>query len=198
MGYCEDLNERIRLLRNIKYDNLKRMDELLLDENVREFLQLYKNNEEINKSIDSKERELIHLRFVTCQHAYVITDISMNNGQVPIYKCVKCGLTNESVVKDNSLSLKYPFSLMGNIFKDSFRNSYLIYDDVIDIPFEEIAKIYEIITNEYPNINLLELREKIKYETSIIKKLLSREKEGKTIEQDETALNKKLTRQEIK
>ena len=88
MGYYEDLNERIKLLRKIKYDNSKRMDELLLDENVREFLQLYKNNEEINKSIDTKERELIHFRFETCQHAYVITDISMKKGQIPIYKWV--------------------------------------------------------------------------------------------------------------
>ncbi len=174
MEYCEELNSKISVLRDMKLDVLNKMNELLLDEKVREFLSLYEENEKLGKLIDKNERELLHHKFETCNHAYVMTDISFINGQTPIYKCVKCGLTNESSVRGNEMSLVYPFSLMGSIFEDTFHKSSLIYDGLGDVDFEEIAKIYEIVTSEYPDISLNELRDKIKNEVSILKKMLSK------------------------
>lgn len=168
----EKLSEEVDMLWSLKRENDTKMEILLEDPKVREFLNLYKNNEEVSKLIDKKQRELLHHKFETCNHAYVMTDVSMINGYTPIYKCVKCGLTNESAVRSNQSLLSYPYSLMGDIFEQTFHKSVLIYDGLCDVPFEEIAKIYEIVTNEYPNISLLELRERIKREVSLIRGLL--------------------------
>lgn len=167
-------NEEIDMLWELKRENNAEMEILLEDPKVREFLNLYKNNEELSTLIDKKSRELLHHKFETCNHAYVMTDVSMINGYTPIYKCVKCGLTNESVVRGNQLSLSYPYSLMGDIFEQTFHKSVLIYDGLSDVPFEEIAKIYEIVSSEYPDISLIELREKIKKEVAVIKSLLKK------------------------
>ncbi len=166
------LNNEIEMLWKLKRKNDGEIEILLQDPKVREFLNLYKNNEEVSKLIDKKQRELLHHRFETCNHAYVMTDVSMANGYTPIYKCVKCGLTNESLVRGNQVSLSYPYSLMGDIFEQTFHKSVLIYDGLNDVPFEEIAKIYEIVTTEYPNISLIELRENIKREVSVIREML--------------------------
>ena len=109
------LNDDIEMLWKIKRENDDKMEALLKDPKVSEFLNLHKNNEELRKIIDKKRRELLHHRFETCNHAYVMTDISLVNGNSPIYKCVKCGLTNESAVKGNPVSLSYSYSLMGDI-----------------------------------------------------------------------------------
>ena len=58
---------------------------------------------------------------------------------------------------------------------------------------DEIAKIYEVVTCEYPNINLLELREKIKKEASVIKIMLSRRMDESVTKTQESVLAKKLT-----
>ena len=174
MIFDEELNNKISTLVNMRKQNHKKICELLLDENVREFYELLKSNEELSKSIDSKERELLHHKFETCNHAYVMTDISMVNGENHIYKCVKCGLTNENLVRGDERVLSYPYSLMGTIFCETFHKSILIYDGLNDIPFEEIAKIYEVIVSEYPDISLLELRDKIKKEASLIKQMINK------------------------
>lgn len=168
------LNDEIEMLWKIKRENDDKMEDLLKDPKVSEFLNLYKNNEELSKIIDKKRRELLHHRFETCNHAYVMTDISLVNGNSPIYKCVKCGLTNESAVKGNPVSLSYPYSLMGDIFEHTFYKSVLIYDGLCDVPFEEVAKIYEIVINEYPNIGLTELRNHIRREVSVIRNMLKK------------------------
>ena len=70
---------------------------------------------------------------------------------------------------------------MGDIFEQTFHKSVLIYDGLSDVPFEEIAKIYEIVSSEYPDISLIELREKIKKESLY---LTDEYKELSTIEKE--------------
>lgn len=168
------LSEELDVLWKLKRNNDSRIDAFLEDPRIREFLNLYQSNEEIRKAIEIKTQQYIVEKMSECNHAYVITEVvPFENGKSSkVYKCVKCGLTNEYDVKGMSDVVDSPKCIMGDIYKDTFLNSILIYDEIIDIPFEEIAKIYEIVTTEYPNISLIELREKIQREVSVIRGML--------------------------
>lgn len=168
------LSDELDVLWKLKRDNDSKIDAFLEDPRIREFLNLYQSNEEIRKAIEVKTKQYVVSKMETCDHAFVVTEVvPFENGKTSkVYRCVKCGLTNEYEVKDMSDLVDYPKSVMEEIYKDTFLNSVLIYDEVIDIPFEEIAKIYEVVTSEHPYIGLYELRERIKKEVALIKGML--------------------------
>lgn len=170
------LKDELDTLLNIKRENDRQIEEYLKDERIRQFLSLYNGNEELRNLINAKNLEYMVANMKTCNHAFVVTEVvpQKNGTESRVFKCVKCGLTNEHEVKDRSLLVSYPESIMGMIFKDTFLNSILIYDDVLDIPFEEISKIYDIIIEENPYIGIYELRRKVLNEVCVIRRMLKK------------------------
>lgn len=168
------LEEELKMLLDVKRNNDKILDDFLDDPRIREFFDLYNCNEGIKTAIEQKIKRYNIVKMETCCHAYVITEVvSLENGKdAKVYTCVKCGLTNEFDVKGVSDFVDSPKSLMGQIYKDTFLNSILIYDNVIDIPIEEISKIYDVIISKYPYISLYELRKSILNEINVIRSMI--------------------------
>lgn len=168
----ERLKSEIDTLVSLMKSNNDRMEELLEDEKVKEFVDLFNSNMSVSELLEKKNKEFIVERMRFCDHALVISDTLGENDEKKVYTCVKCGVTNKYELLDMEELVYYPKTIMGQIFKDTFLNSVLIYDNVIDIPIEEVRKIYNLIIEEKPYISLYELRDRVQKEVSVIRRLL--------------------------
>lgn len=171
-GEVERLKSELDTLVNLKKSNTERMEELLKDEKVREFFDLYKSTMSVSELLEKKNKEFIVDRMRFCDHALVISDTLGENDEKKVYTCVKCGVTNMYELLDMEELVYYPKTIMGQIFRDTFLNSVLIYDNVIDVPIEEVSKIYNLIIEDNPDISLYELRNRVQREVSVIRRML--------------------------
>lgn len=168
----ERLKSELDTLASLKKSNTERMEELLKDEKVRKFFDLYKSTMSVSELLEKKNKEFIVERMRFCDHALVISDTLGENDEKKVYTCIKCGVTNKYELLDMEELVYYPKTVMGQIFRDTFLNSVLIYDNVIDVPIEEVSKIYNLIIEDNPDISLYELRNRVQREVSVIRRML--------------------------
>lgn len=168
------LEEQISTLSTLKAENDKKIEEFLEDEKVRQFLNLYQDTQMIKKTLEEKQKQYVQCKMESCEHVYVATEVvNQEDGtKSKVYHCLRCGLTNEYAVKDMSDLVAYPFSEMEDLYAETYINAYILESEVIEIPFLEYAKIFEVAEKENPDLSLPELKEIIQREVMALKPLL--------------------------
>lgn len=143
-------NEYVDFLYNRKEDNDRRLEELLQDEKVKEYVSILKDSESI--------RILLRQEMENCDHVFVqterVTSEKFPNG-VRVFHCLKCGLTNEYAAKNISSDLS---SDMTELYGSSFLRSLVISDKICSI--DRARKLYQLIVSSNPNISHKDIIEK--------------------------------------
>ena len=145
----ETLSKRIKT-------NQARINQLLNDPSVQEYINLLNENEILNKEFRSIAPEYEYNRMINCSHVYLIGDTSMVEDEYKkddkiSYYCPKCNLY--SYYFDNG----YPPEFLGLIERDMgpvyvFTKDKAIFTDIVCHPVLA-DKIYEKLITDYPNIN---------------------------------------------
>lgn len=140
----------IDFLYNRNEDNDRRLEELLQDEKVKEYVSILKDSESI--------RILLRQEMENCDHVFVqtkrVTSEKYPNG-VRVFHCLKCGLTNEYAAKNISSDLS---SDMAELYSSSFLRSLVISDKICSL--ERARKLYQLIISGNPNISHKDIIEK--------------------------------------
>lgn len=152
---CDSLEFAIK-----KNDEL--IEELLQDENVRKYLKVSKDNDELKNELSNLLLRLSCTEIMKCNHVFIKTDVVYDRSdrdrviREGVYHCLKCGLTNEYEVKGvpksklNKLQRK-----MWELYNASYGIS--ITDQVYSLDRAKI--VYEGIMSMNPNITPVELKE---------------------------------------
>lgn len=166
------LTKEILVLRKLESDNKNKIEQLLKIPEVREFYGIITDNEKIKNTLKKKEKEYTLKSMYECEHAFVITEIVRNTEcgsirRIPVYHCIKCGLTNEYDVKEVNNLVDEIKSQMALIFADTSLNGVLLSNEVIDLI--EAIDIYKGIIVANQNINNSELKKS--FSSSMVRKL---------------------------
>lgn len=143
-------NEYVDFLYNRKEDNDRRLEELLQDEKVKEYVSILKDSESI--------RILLRHEMENCDHVFVQTERVASEkcpSGVRVFHCLKCGLTNEYAAKNISSDLS---SDMAELYGSSFLSSLVIKDKIYQLG--RARKLYQLIISSNPNISHEERIEK--------------------------------------
>ena len=126
-------------------DNNEKIQELLKDENVRKYIYLVDENRRLSLAVKDEME--------SCSHVFAKTDI-VEDG-VPVYHCLKCGLTNEYAVKMPKKVLTEFENQITDIFKRTFGHGMIISDEICKL---NIAReVYNFIKRENLSISHADL-----------------------------------------
>lgn len=140
----------IDFLLNKREENNRRLEELLQDEKVKEYASILKDSESI--------RILLRHEMENCDHVFVQTERVTSEEHpsgVRVFRCLKCGLTNEYGAKNISSDLS---SDMDELYRSSFLRSLVIRDKIYQLG--RARKLYQLIISSNPNISGDEMIEK--------------------------------------
>ena len=140
----------IDFLLNKKEETNRRLEELLQDEKVKEYASILKDSERI--------RILLRHEMENGDHVFVQTERVTSEEHpsgVRVFRCLKCGLTNEYVAKNISSDLS---SDMAELYRSSFLRSLVISDKIYQLG--RARKLYQLIISSNPNISRDEMIEK--------------------------------------
>ena len=140
----------IDFLLNRREENNRRLEELLQDEKVKESASILKDNESI--------RILLRHEMENCDHVFVQTERVTSEEHpsgVRVFRCLKCGLTNEYGAKNISSDLS---SDMAELYRSSFLRSLVIRDKIYQLG--RARKLYQLIISSNPNISHKDIIEK--------------------------------------
>lgn len=143
-------NEYVDFLLNKRKENNRRLEELLQDEKVKEYVSILKDSESI--------RILLRQEMENCDHVFVQTERVTSEkypSGVRVFHCLKCGLTNEYAAKNISSDLS---SDMTELYGSSFLSSLVIRDKIYQLG--RARKLYQLIISSNPNISREEMIEK--------------------------------------
>lgn len=140
----------IDFLLNKREENNRRLEELLQDEKVKKYVSILKDSESI--------RILLRHEMENCDHVFVQTERVTSEEHpsgVRVFRCLKCGLTNEYGAKNISSDLS---SDMDELYRSSFLRSLVIRDKIYQLG--RARKLYQLIISSNPNISRYEMIEK--------------------------------------
>lgn len=180
----ENLKLECETLKNEQEIRRKKIDFLLEDDKVKEYLNLVKKEKEEEKRISNILERMKMERMRDCSHVFVISDvIRENNGKrvskIGIEYCLKCGLTNKyHLNKMPKQFLTISQENMWKIYKETQHKGKRI-KKVCEVAIA--SEIYDNLKIEMPNVDdeaLLPLLEEqiIKYQQERTAKHLNLQK----------------------
>ena len=157
-AYSEFMNQKNRTEREI--EKLEQIPE------VQQYIQYRK----LYDSILSMEQEMKIREMRDCQHAFVKTEVVSDRDydrveKVPVYHCVRCGLTNEYDVKGISDLKGYIGLKMPEIFASTVQNGILLSQEKCSLDMGR--ELYFRIITENPDISFQDLKSKFESQLSI-------------------------------
>jgi len=147
---------------NIEANN-RILEQLLKEPLVRIYRDTYIENEKKKKELSTLEVSLAYQEMMECEHNFVRTEIIQERDydriiREPIYHCLKCGLTNEYIIKEvNPILLSKSENNMSYIFKKTSKNGIILHERSA-CPLEVAKEIYEEITKNNKDMDNEELK----------------------------------------
>lgn len=148
-----DVGKYVDFLTDKLKGNNERLEELLQDERVKEFMTITKENDVLNT--------LLSYEMESCSHLFVQTDLVPNEDYpdgIKIYHCLKCGVTNEYGVMNSTNSLDETKAKITDLYCKTAINGVVISDKICSL--EAARNLYRLIISAKPSISVDEIIER--------------------------------------